>query len=293
MEAPRAYRMSTDKEMHAAWERIPERRMFDLTGISAISFNTVFQLYRRVKDGDWALSQARALLMMPDLLAYFLTGVKSMEYTAASSTGLVDLATREISQEILDALEIPGHLFCDIVMPGHLLGDLKDDIARRWACRAFPTPWWARMTPPARWPPSPDGRFRLCSSGTWSCFGFESDTPQLSDEAFLSRFGNEGSVQGAYRPLLNLMGLWLVQECRREWAKDLGYVPDWEDISPSCAGFTLRSIINPDDAIFYKAGDMPKKSRTTAERPISRCLKPSGRLPAPAMSPGPEIPLYH
>ena len=261
VEAPRAYRMSTDHEMRAAWERIPERRMFDLTGISAISFNTVFQLYRRVREGDWALSQAGALLMMPDLLAYFLTGVKSMEYTAASSTGLVDLATRTISREILEALDIPGRLFCDIVMPGRLLGELKDDIAREVGLPRVPYALVGTHDTASAVAAIPGtGDFAFCSSGTWSCFGFESDTPQLSDEAFLSRFGNEGSVQGAYRPLLNLMGLWLVQECRREWAKDLGYVPDWEDIKQQAEqALPLRSVINPDDAIFYKAGDMPKK----------------------------------
>ena len=263
VEAPRAYRMSTDHEMRAAWERIPERRMFDLTGISAISFNTVFQLYRRVREGDWALSQAGALLMMPDLLAYFLTGVKSMEYTAASSTGLVDLATRTISREILEALDIPGRLFCDIVMPGRLLGELKDDIAREVGLPRVPYALVGTHDTASAVAAIPGtGDFAFCSSGTWSCFGFESRRPLLGDAAFASGFGNEGSVQGGFRPLKNIMGLWLVQECRREWARETGRLMDWEHIKQAAESAPpLRSIIDTDHPAFYQAGDMPAKIR--------------------------------
>jgi len=106
------------------------------------------------------------------------------------------------------------------------------------------------------------GDFAFCSSGTWSCFGFETDQPLLGDAAFASGFGNEGSVQGGFRPLKNIMGLWLVQECRREWARETGRLMDWEHIKQAAESAPpLRSIIDTDHPAFYQAGDMPAKIR--------------------------------
>lgn len=261
LERPRAYRMSRDEEMEAAFQKIPERRLFDITGLSAIHFNSVFQLYRRVLAGDSALKQAHQLLFMPDLLAFFLTGEPLFEHTIASASGLMDTRARRFSAEILEALSIPGHLFSDIVMPGRLQGALSRQVAEELGLPAIPRALVGGHDTASAVAAIPgSGNFAFCSSGTWSCFGFESDQPVLNDAAYQSRFGNEGTVQGGYRPLKNIMGLWLVQECRREWAREGGQALSWEDIKAQAAQAPpLRSIIDPDHPAFYQAGDMPAK----------------------------------
>lgn len=268
LQEPRAYRMSTDEEMQAAWQVIPKRRLFDLTGIAAQNFNTVYQLYRRVLEKDPALRQAAALLYMPDLLAFFLTGVMKNEYTIASTSGLLDVKTGGYSAEILEKLGIPAGIFQPIVLPGTLLGGLKPALAREFGLGE--TPFAAvggHDTASAVAAIPGDGDFAFCSSGTWSLFGFESAQPVLSDFVFDYNFSNEGTVQGGFRPLRNIMGLWLIQECRREWARENGRLLDWEFIKAEAGkAAPLRSILDPDDPAFYKAGGMPGKIRDYCKR---------------------------
>ena len=263
IENPRAYRMSGDEEMHAAWEKISKREFFDITGLAALNFNTVYQLYRRVLEKDPALAQARTLLFMPDLLGFGLTGVKKSEYTMASTSGLLDVRTRAFSGEILDRLNIPRHIFREIDMPGTLRGSLRKDLAEELGLPLVPyAAVGGHDTASAVAAIPGQGDFAFCSSGTWSLFGFESKTPVLSDFVYDSNFSNEGTVQGGYRPLKNIMGLWLAQECRRDWAKKTGETLDWEYIKAEAVkAEPFRSILDPDYPAFYKAGDMPAKIR--------------------------------
>jgi len=263
LEDPRAYRMSTDEEMRAAWAVIPRREMFDLTGIAALHFNTVYQLYRRVLEGDAALRQASALLFMPDLLGYDLSGVMRSEYTVATTSGLLAAGTGQWSGEIISRLGLPGSIFQAIDRPGTLRGRLKAGLAAEWGVgRAAHAAVGGHDTASAVAAIPGSGDFVFCSSGTWCLFGFESDKPILSDLVYESNFSNEGTVQGGYRPLKNIMGLWLVQECRREWTRQEGRVLDWEFIKAEAArARPLRSVLDPDDPAFYTPGNMPGKIR--------------------------------
>ena len=263
LEAPRAYRMSTEADMAATFSRVSKRRLFDITGIAANVFDTVFQLHRRVREGDPALKNAASLLFMPDLLAHALTGEITCEYTIASVSGLLDIHTRQFSQDILTALDIPPRLFTHLSMPGQLKGALSPGIAKELGLPRIPLALAGSHDTASAVAAIPgSGDFAFCSSGTWSCFGFESRQPLLGDAAFASGFGNEGSVQGGFRPLKNIMGLWLIQECRREWARETGQLMDWEHIKQAAAvAPPLRSIIDTDHPAFYQAGDMPAKIR--------------------------------
>lgn len=261
LEQPRAYRMSTDAEMKAAWQLLSKRDLFDLTGIAALNFNTVYQLYRRVLEGDKALEAAHSLLFMPDLLGYGLTGVKASEYTIASTSGLLDVRTGGWSERIIQTLNLPRHIFQPLDMPGTLRGQLSAQVAQE--LNLPPVPYAAvggHDTASAVAAIPGTGDFAFCSSGTWSLFGIESAQPILSDFVYDSNFSNEGSVQGGFRPLKNIMGLWLVQECRREWARQTGENMDWEDIKAQAAqAQPLRSVLDPDYPAFYTPGDMPGK----------------------------------
>ncbi len=261
IENPRAYRISTDEEMLAAWQKISKRELFDITGLAALNFNTVYQLYRRVMENDPALKKASALLFTPDLLGFGLSGEIKSEYTIASTSGLLDVKTGTWSQHILDTLGIPGKIFQPLDRPGTLRGSLKADIASELG---LPRVAYAAVgghdTASAVAAIPGTGDFAFCSSGTWSLFGVESDTPVLSDFVYESSFSNEGTVQGGFRPLKNIMGLWLAQECRRDWAKKTGETLDWEYIKAEAVkAEPFRSIIDPDYPAFYKAGDMPGK----------------------------------
>ena len=260
IENPRAYRCATDREMEAALQVMDKKAMFDKTGIATMNFNTVFQLYRRVLEGDQALKKARTLLLMPDLLGFLLSGTPATEYTIASTTGLVDVHRRSWSREIMDKLGIPAGIFTPIDQAGHIRGELRADLARELD---VPAAKYAAVgthdTASAVAAIPGEGDFAFCSSGTWSLFGVETEQPVLSDFVYRSNFSNEGTVQGGFRPLKNIMGLWLIQECRREWARE-GREYSWDEIVKLAeAASPLQCILDPDEARFFTAGDMPRK----------------------------------
>ncbi len=263
LEDPRAYRSSSDTEMKAAWEKVPRREMFQRTGIAALNFNTVYQLYRRVLEGDGALKNAQALLLMPDLLGYSLTGVKKSEYTIASTSNLLDVRARDWDRDLMGRLSIPEKLFTELDMPGTLRGELLGDVAAELGLPRVPfAAVGAHDTASAVAAIPGAGDFAFCSSGTWSLFGIETEEPVLNDFVFSNNFSNEGTVQGGFRPLKNIMGLWIIQECRREWARETGETLDWETIKAEAAkARPLMSVLDPDYPEFYKAGGMPGKIR--------------------------------
>lgn len=267
IEPPRAYRCAKDSHMQAAWERIDKRGLFDISGIAALSFNTIYQLYRRVLEDDPALRQAETLLMMPDLLGYLLTGEKLSEYTNASTTGLMDVRSRGWSGRILRALDIPEKLFTAIDTAGSLRGALRPDIARELGVAPIPFAAVGTHDTASAVAAIPgQGDYAFCSSGTWSLIGIENDKPLMGELAYQANFSNEGTVQGGFRPLKNIMGLWLIQECRREWTGQ-GQSLTWDEIvAQARQAPALRSIVDPDDPPFFEAGDMPGKLRAHCRR---------------------------
>jgi len=261
IENPRAYRCATDHEMEAAWEKVSKREMFEHTGIAALNFNTSYQLYRRVLSGDEALKKARTLLMMPDLLGYYLTGEKGTEYTNATTTGLWDVKKRGWSREIMAKLDIPPDIFTAIDWAGTPRGRLKADIAKVLGVPQVPFAAVGTHDTASAVAAIPgEGKFAFCSSGTWSLFGVETKEPVLTDFVFDSNFSNEGTVQGGFRPLKNIMGLWLIQECRRVWTREAGKEYTWPEIQAMArATPPLQSIVDPDAPRFFTAGQMPQK----------------------------------
>ena len=257
---PRAYRCSRDESMLAAWKLVDKRTLFDRTGIAAMNFNTVYQLYRRACEQDAELQKADALLLMPDLMGYLLTGARGSEYTNVTTTNLYNVQSRDWDFDVIHKLGIPEAIFTPIDRAGTLRGKLKKEIAD---ALQVPTASYAAVgthdTASAVSAIPGSGSFAFCSSGTWSLFGVETDAPVLTDEVFTSGFSNEGTVQGGCRPLKNIMGLWLIQECRREWQRN-GQTLSWNDIVEAAQqAQPFRSLIDPDNGAFFTAGDMPGK----------------------------------
>ena len=257
IENPRCYRDATDAEMEAAWEIVSKRELFERTGIAAMNFNTIYQLVRRVREADSALKQAKTLLLMPDLLGYFFTGEKLSEYTNVTTTNLYSAAAQNWDYDLIRKLGIPEGIFTQIDRAGSLRGRLTAQVAKELGVSQVPFAAVGTHDTASAVAAIPgEGSFAFCSSGTWSLFGIETAKPLLGDSIYQANFSNEGTVQGGFRPLKNIMGQWIMQECRRDWTRQ-GMCYSWEDIDAMTAqAKPFAAIIDPDDAPFFSAGDM-------------------------------------
>lgn len=262
LDNPRAYRSSVDSDMLEAWKAVSKREIYSRTGIAAMNFNTVYQLYRRKLENDEQLKSAQTMLLMPDLLGYFFTGEKASEYTNVTTTNLYDTSAKNWDWKTINGLGLPKHIFTAIDYAGTLRGNMLASVAFEIGIEPVPlAAVGSHDTASAVAAVPGSGSFAFCSSGTWSLFGVETDEAILTDEVFNSNFSNEGTVQGGFRPLKNIMGLWLIQECRRDWEKS-GLHLSWNDIMHSAEKETsFRSIIDPDYHAFFTAGGMENKIR--------------------------------
>jgi len=265
---PRSYRLGTQEDIDAVKEKIPSQTLYSRTGIDTnLSFNTLYQLYRRKREGDVALENAETLLLTPDLLGYFLTGEKGTEYTIASTTQMYNPTTRDWDWETIEALGLPKKIFTKIEKTGTIRGHLREDLCQELELN--PAAYVAvggHDTASAVAAIPGKGSFAFCSSGTWSLFGAEMENPDLSPEAAAAGFSNEGSIQGNFRPLRNIIGMWIIQECRRDWLKN-GLDISWDGVVIEAQkAEPLRSIIDPDAPEFYAGGNMEKKIQEFCRR---------------------------
>lgn len=267
IEAPRCYRNGTDADMERVFAQIDKRELFMRTGIAALNFNTIYQLCRRKAENDPALARADCMLMIPDLLAYLLTGEKASEYTNATTTQLYAPAKHNWDFELIERLGLPRHIFQTIQPAGTLRGALSQAVQAETGLGAVPfAAIGSHDTASAVCAIPGRGNFAFCSSGTWSLFGVETDEPLLSDYVYEAGFSNEGTVQGGFRPLKNIMGLWIVQECRRDWIKE-GLQLSWNDIvAQAQRAPALRSVIDPDYGPFFSVGNMREKIQDYCRR---------------------------
>ncbi len=257
---PRSYRYAVDKDFEETWKTVDFPTLFARTGIANQNFNTVYQLYRRKREGDVALENAEKLLFMPDLLGYFLTGEMKSEYTNVTTSMLYNPTTKDWDWETIEALGLPKKIFTPMDRAGSLRGCLRPELAAEIGINQVPFAAVGTHDTASAVAAIPGtGSFAFCSSGTWSLFGVETDQPILTDDVRDANFSNEGTIQGGFRPLRNIMGLWLIQECRRDWLKQ-GKTLSWNDIvAEAQKAEPLRSIIDPDYGEFFAGGQMEKK----------------------------------
>ena len=267
IENPRCYRDATDEEMNAAWQAVPKREIFERTGIAAMNFNTAYQLVRRAREKDPALARAKTLLLMPDLLGYLLTGERKSEYTNVTTTNLYSARAQDWDYDLIRKLGIPEEIFTPIDRAGTLRGRIREAVARELGISRVPFAAVGTHDTASAVAAIPgEGNFAFCSSGTWSLFGIETEAPLLGDSIYQANFSNEGTVQGGFRPLKNIMGQWIMQECRREWAQQ-GMSCTWKEIDIMTArAKPFAAIIDPDDAPFFSAGEMCKKIKQYCEK---------------------------
>lgn len=229
------------------------------TGTQVININTLFQLYSMKKENSPLLAAADKLLFMPDLFSYYLTGTANNEYSIASTSELLDAKKRNWSENLIKQLELPRHIFGEIVMPGTKRGKLKKEIAEETGLGEVEViAVGSHDTASAVFAvPCTQGSNAFLSSGTWSLLGTEVDEPVLTEEARTNGLTNEGSINGRIRLLQNITGLWFIQRLFAEW-QERGEATDYKSIIDEAAASTIRSTVPVDDAMFTNPASMEK-----------------------------------
>ncbi len=248
-------------EMKRVYEKVPYEELYGVTGIESMSFNTVFQVSADLHNRPWIVENAKNLLLTPDLLGYFLTGKAACEYTIGSTTAFMDAEKREFSKNIMGKLGIPDRLVAPVVMPGNILGKLTDEVDEETGkTGALVVNVPSHDTSSAVLAvPAENKDFLFISSGTWSLMGTENECPIINETSEKLSFTNEGGVDGKINIMKNIMGLWLIQESRRQWKRE-GKDFTFDELESSAKeSEMLKYMINPDDPSFNKAGDIPSR----------------------------------
>ena len=257
--APFTYRdRRTSGAMEEFFSRIPRARLYQLTGMQFLPFNTIFQLYSMVRDKSPQLEVASDLLFMPDIFNYFLTGTKKSEFTMATTSQLYNPRAGSWESEIFQQLEVSRDIMQEIIPPGTIIGELSGDISAQTGLKGPPVVAVASHDTGSAVAavPASGENYAYISSGTWSLVGIESPTPIIDENTLKYNITNEGGVGGTFRVLKNITGLWLLQECRKEWAATRGYsyselVKMGENATPCGA------VIDPDRPEFLNPVSMP------------------------------------
>lgn len=274
----------TEASMEEVWERIPPRELYERTGTQMMRFNTLYQLWAIQAADDPVLERADELLLVPDLVNYWLCGVRGCELTNATTMQCLDLRAREWAWDVLHRAGIPTHVFGELVSPGTVLGGLRAAVAQeaglagtRVVAAAEHDTAAAVAAVPLRGPGSV-----YISSGTWSLVGVEVAAPVIDDRSFAANLTNEGGVRDTVRLLRNVTGLWMLHECARSWSRaGVTYRFD-ELVSLASSAPALGALVDPNDVSFVAPDDMPRAVReycvATAQEPpedpaaVVRCI---------------------
>jgi len=260
---PIAYRDDrTDAVISAVDDAISRERQYAVSGLQFLPFNTIYQLAAEQQGGQW--DRTAHAVLLPDLLAYWLTGELRTEITNASTTGLLDARRRSWSAEAFDALGLPADLFPPLIEPGEKVGVITREVADRTGLPATTSvvAVGSHDTASAVVAVPAAGRdIAYVSSGTWSLVGLELDEPVITDASRTANFTNEGGVDGRVRFLRNVGGLWLLQECLRDWAAE-GQASDLGVLLEGAAQLPGGGpVIDVDDERFIAPDEMPARIR--------------------------------
>ncbi|RPI25172.1 MAG: rhamnulokinase, partial [Chloroflexota bacterium] len=270
----------TDGMLEQAYLRMSRADILAHTGIQFMQINTLYQLLAMVVDNSPVLEVAETFLTVPDLFNYWLSGEIACEFTIATTTQCYDPHRRDWAWPVIEALGIPKRLFGKIIRPGSLLGPLAPAVAEEvGGCEAPVVAPACHDTGSAVVAVPAEGKnFAWISSGTWSIIGAETLQPATGEKALDYNFTNEGGVFGTWRLSKNIMGLWLVQECKRAWSRageDLSY-DEITRLAAEAKPFT--AVIDPDDSSFLHPGDMPARIRAYCQKTGQRVPETKGEI---------------
>ena len=248
----------TDGFMERYFEEcMPKQQVYERTGIQFMPFNSLFHLYTQQSEGCIALQHAAKILFIPDALIYMLTGEAVCEYTVASTSQMLNPRTGDLDEELLASLGLSRDRFGRLVQPGEQVGTLTPQVQQATGLPAIPViAVGSHDTASAvAAVPAQDGNFAYLSCGTWSLLGVESPAPIINADSFEENFTNEGGLDHTIRFLKNITGLWIYEQCRKEWKAD--EVPsDVNALNALCLQSTCQSLIQPDDSRFAHPASM-------------------------------------
>ncbi|HCS49429.1 MAG TPA: rhamnulokinase [Candidatus Aminicenantes bacterium] len=281
---PYAYRDARTRGlMEEFFELLPRNEIYERTGIQFLPFNTLFQLFAAIKKDPDMIGQAGTLLFMPDLFNFLLTGKKANEFTIASTSQLLDPRTRAWDEMLLSVLGIPLRIMQQIVFPGTLLGALSAPVSRETGLHRTPVIATASHDTAAAIAavPASGEDWAYISSGTWSLMGVELGFPLINAEVLSANFTNEGGIAGSIRFLKNIAGLWLLQQCRKEWAS--GRTLSYEELTGLVGEASpFGAFVDPDCPDFMNPPSMVEAIRSfclgTGQKPprspakTARCI---------------------
>ena len=278
---PYHYRdVRTDGIPEKAFQKVSKEEIYQRTGIAFQTFNTLYQLLSvRLSNPD-LLEKASAMLFIPDLLSYFLTGEKKTEFTEATTSQLLAADSGYWDRQLLKKLDIPDHYLTDLDVPGTKRGKVKKEIASQLGIGEVPLIAVATHDTGSAVAavPASEGSYAFLSSGTWSLMGVETGRPIINENTLKWNYTNEGCVGGKYRLLKNIMGLWIIQECKREWDRNGEHYSFDDMVRMAESGAPFQSVIDPDAGLFYYAGDMPEKVQRYCRRTEQHVPQDKGEI---------------
>lgn len=256
---PFAYRdRRTDHAMEDFFKIIPKEELYLMTGIQLMQFNSLFQLFVNHQTNASQYLSGKDLLFMPDALSYLFCGVKKNEFSIASTSQMLKPGQLAYEERLFGAMGVNPSIMQEIVLPGTLLGPIKTEVQRETGSKEIPVIAVASHDTASAIVsvPASGKNWAYISSGTWSLMGIESDKPLISKEILNLNFTNEGGAEGTTRFLKNIMGMWLLQECRRIWSHEINY--SWSKmVDLSTLAQPFKCLIDPDDSSFLNPADMP------------------------------------
>jgi rhamnulokinase len=259
LERPYHYRDARNAPaMSDALAIVPGEEIYATTGVQLMPINTIYQLFAASRQTPALLDAAHRFVMIPDLFNYWLSGEVRCEYTDASTTQLMNPRTRAWAADLMERLNLPARLAAPIVEAGSIIGPIRADVAGDGSLAGTPVVASASHdTASAVAAITARDGTAFISSGTWSLVGTELDEPVLTPRAMLLNFSNEGGVAGTTRLLKNVTGLWLLQGCRRSWARETRQFTYGELMDAAAREPGFRHLVDPDDPSFANPDDMP------------------------------------
>ncbi|MGB3634457.1 MAG: rhamnulokinase family protein [Rubrobacteraceae bacterium] len=269
----------TEGMIEQAFERVPEEEIYRTTGIQFIRINTLYQLL--AMEDSPLLQVADSLLLIPDLIGYWLTGRKACEFTNATTTQLYDLEVGDWAWELLDRMSLPAHMFPEIVPPatefGNLLPEIVQEVGLGESLPVISVGSHDTASAVVAVPAEGDD-FAYISSGTWSLVGVETPKPVITQEAMELNFTNEGGVGDRTRFLKNVMGLWILQECRKTWAEE-GHEYSYDELERLAREApAFGAVVDADHPAFFSPGDMPSRIKEFCEKTGQETPKEPGQV---------------
>jgi rhamnulokinase len=278
LDNPRHYRDGRTQGIpERVFERVPKSEIFEQTGIQFMPINSLYQLYAASQCSPHLVERAAKLLFMPDLFNYFLTGTYAAERTIASTSQLYNPVEKKFATDMLRKLGINGSFFAELTDPGIELGPLLPYVADSCGLRRDTTVYTTgshdTASAVAAVPASGNGNWCYISSGTWSLMGVETDEPIINEASREANFTNEVGIEGRIRFLQNIPGLWPLQECRREWARQGREYSYAELMELAAAAAPTNTVVDLDE--LASPGDHPARIQ-------EYCRKTGQQVPADA-----------